>query len=68
MGEGATEWAVRHNIDSLISEKTAQLYKHYKKKLDMYKMSVQQVSANTSARRKCVVNKMSDNGGCLNQH
>ena len=50
VGEGATEWAVRHNIDSLISDKAAQLYKHYKKKLDMYKMSVQQVSANTSAR------------------
>ena len=68
VGEGATEWAVRHNIatidtESLISEKAAKLYKHYKKKLDAYKMSVQLASAN--AKRKREANRMSGNGGCL---
>ena len=45
VGEGAREWAVRHNVptiktEHLISEKAAKLYRHYKKKLDAYKMSV----------------------------
>ena len=66
VGEGATEWAVRHNIqtidtESLISEKAAKLYKHYKKKLDAYKMSVQLASA----KRKREANRMSGNGSCL---
>ena len=68
VGEGATEWAVRHNIatidtESLISEKAAKLYKHYKKKLDAYKMSMQLASAN--AKRKREANRMSGNNGCL---
>merc|ERR1719150_1670271 len=45
VGEGAREWAVRHNVptiktEHLISEKAAKLYRHHKKKLDAYKMSV----------------------------
>ena len=68
VGEGATEWAVRHNIatidtESLISEKAAKLYKHYKKKLDAYKMSMQLASAN--AKRKREANRMSGTNGCL---
>lgn len=66
VGEGATEWAVRHNIqtihtENLISDKAAKLYKHYKKKLDAYKMSVQIASA----KRKREANRMSGNGACL---
>ena len=50
VGEGATEWAVRHNIqtiqtENLISDKAAKLYRHYKKKLDAYKMSMQVANA-----------------------
>eukprot|EP00092_Neocalanus_flemingeri_P029171 GFUD01031661.1.p1 GENE.GFUD01031661.1~~GFUD01031661.1.p1 ORF type:complete len:454 (+),score=128.28 GFUD01031661.1:266-1627(+) len=46
VGEGAKEWAVRHNIqtiktENLISDKAAKLYRHYKKKLDAYKLSMQ---------------------------
>lgn len=69
VGEGATEWAIRHNIqtiqtENLISEKAAKLYKHYKKKLDAYKMSMQ--LANTAnAKRKREANRMSGNTGCL---
>ena len=68
VGEGATEWAIRHNIqaietENLISEKAAKLYKHYKKKLDAYKMSMQ--LANANAKRKREANRMSGNGGCL---
>lgn len=53
VGEGAREWAVRHNIptiktEHLISEKAAKLYRHYKKKLDAYKMSV----ANAKRKRE----------------
>jgi len=49
VGEGAKEWAVRHNIqtiktENLISDKAAKLYRHYKKKLDAYKLSMQQAS------------------------
>lgn len=45
VGEGAREWAIRHNIPSiktehLISEKAAKLYRHYKKKLDAYNDSM----------------------------
>ena len=53
VGEGAREWAVRHNVptiktEHLISEKAAKLYRHYKKKLDAYKMSV----ANAKRKRE----------------
>ena len=53
VGEGARDWAVRHNIQTintehLISEKAAKLYRHYKKKLDAYKMSV----ANAKRKRE----------------
>jgi len=46
VGDGAREWAVRHNIPSikmeqLISEKANKLYRHYKKKLDAYNASLQ---------------------------
>jgi len=49
VGEGAKEWAVRHNIqtiktENLISDKAAKLYRHYKKKLDAYKLSMQAAS------------------------
>ena len=59
VGEGATEWAVRHNIqtvktENLISEKAAKLYRHYKKKLDAYKMSVQ-----LAAKRKRELGRLS---------
>ena len=49
------------------SAKAAKLYKHYKKKLNAYKMSVQLASSNANAKRKRVANKMSDNSGCLNK-
>jgi len=47
VGEGARDWAVRHGIstistDKLVSDKAVKLYKHYKKKLDTYKQSVEQ--------------------------
>ena len=47
VGDGAREWAVRHGVDTvptetLVSEKAAKLYKHYKKKLDAFRLSVQQ--------------------------
>merc|ERR1711874_882467 len=53
VGEGARGWAVRHNVptiktEHLISEKAAKLYRHYKKKLDAYKMSV----ANAKRKRE----------------
>ena len=56
VGEGAREWAVRHNVptvktEHLISEKAAKLYRHYKKKLDAYKMSV------ANAKRKRELNR-----------
>jgi len=55
VGEGAREWAVRHGVEtvpteSLVSEKAAKLYKHYKKKLDAFRLSVQQ--ANLKRRRQ----------------
>merc|ERR1719430_1298278 len=45
VGEGAKEWAVRHNIptvktETLISDKAAKLYRHYKKKLDAHRVYV----------------------------
>jgi len=45
VGDGARDWAIRHNIQSinteqLISEKAAKLYRHYKKKLDAYNDSM----------------------------
>jgi len=48
VGDGAREWAIRHNIPSinteqLISEKAAKLYRHYKKKLDAYNDSMKTV-------------------------
>jgi len=54
VGEGAKEWAVRHNIqtiktENLISDKAAKLYRHYKKKLDAYKLSMQ--AANFKRKR-----------------
>jgi len=47
VGEGARDWAIRHGIqtvnsEDLVSEKAAKLYKHYKKKLDAYKLSLEQ--------------------------
>ena len=53
VGDGARDWAIRHNIQTvktehLISEKAAKLYRHYKKKLDAYKMSV----ANAKRKRE----------------
>lgn len=47
VGEGARDWAIRHGIQSvtsehLVSEKSAKLYKHYKKKLDTYNLSLEQ--------------------------
>jgi len=53
VGEGARDWAVRHNVQTiktehLISEKAAKLYRHYKKKLDTYKLSV----ANAKRKRE----------------
>lgn len=46
VGDGAREWAVRHGVpsvstESLISEKASKLYRHYKKKLDALKHTVQ---------------------------
>lgn len=46
VGEGARDWAVRHGVpavscESLISEKASKLYRHYKKKLDAFRCSVQ---------------------------
>jgi len=45
VGEGARDWAKRRGIPvvlekSLISEKAAKLYKHYKRKLDSYRQSI----------------------------
>jgi len=45
VGEGARDWAKRRGIKvvsekSLISDKAAKLYKHYKKKLDSYRQSM----------------------------
>merc|ERR1719410_1135814 len=70
VGEGATEWAVRHNIatidtESLISEKAAKLYKHYKKKLDAYKMSMQLASANAKRKREQTRAAGAGTGACL---
>jgi len=47
VGEGARDWAIRHGIHSvssekLVSDKAVKLYKHYKKKLDAYKLSIEQ--------------------------
>jgi taspase (threonine aspartase 1) len=46
VGCGARDWAQRHGVpvvseQSLISEKAAKLYKHYKKKLDSFRQSIQ---------------------------
>jgi len=53
VGQGAKEWAIRHGIptvteQSLVSEKAHKLYKHYKKKLDMYNS----LSAANTIKRK----------------
>ena len=45
MGDGARDWAQRRGVPvvsekSLISDKAAKLYKHYKKKLDSYRQSM----------------------------
>ena len=45
VGEGARDWAQRRGVPvvsekSLISDKAAKLYKHYKKKLDSYRQSM----------------------------
>ena len=66
VGEGATEWAVRHNIqtvktENLISEKAAKLYRHYKKKLDAYKLSVQM-----AAKRKRELGRLSGSSNIEN--
>jgi hypothetical protein len=47
VGEGARDWAIRHGIhtvssEKLVSDKAVKLYKHYKKKLDAYKLSIEQ--------------------------
>lgn len=60
VGEGAREWAIRHGIpgvkqESLISEKSSKLFKHYKKKLDSYMKnhsSPQNGGATTNNSRK----------------
>jgi len=46
VGDGARDWARRHGIltvnsEDLVSEKAAKLYKHYKKRLDAYKLSLE---------------------------
>ena len=69
VGEGATEWAIRHNIqtiqtENLISEKAAKLYRHYKKKLDAYKMSMQLASANAKRKRE-LTRGISESNHCL---
>ena len=69
VGEGATEWAVRHNIqtiqtENLISDKAAKLYRHYKKKLDAYKMSMQLASANAKRKRE-LTRGISESNHCL---
>ena len=68
VGEGATEWAVRHNIqtiqtEQLISCKAAKLYAHYKKKLEAYKLSVQQRAEH--AKRKREQTRAAGAGACL---
>lgn len=72
VGEGAKEWAVRHNIqtiktEQLISDKAAKLYKHYKKKLDAYKLSMQQQQQQqASIKRKREAGRGGGGGGnCL---
>ena len=67
VGEGATEWAVRHNIqtiqtENLISDKAAKLYRHYKKKLDAYKMSMQVANAK---RKRIELSRTSGSNTCL---
>jgi len=47
VGEGARNWAVRHGVpsvdaESLVSDKANKLYRHYKKKLDTFRMQMQQ--------------------------
>ena len=69
VGEGAKEWAVRHNIqtiktENLISDKAAKLYRHYKKKLDAYKLSMQ--AANIKRKREAGRGVGREGGNCLN--
>ena len=45
VGEGARDWAVRHGMkavstESLISDKAGKLFRHYKKKLDNFRLSL----------------------------
>jgi len=60
VGEGAREWAIRHGVpsveqESLISEKSNKLFRHYKKKLDSYMKNhnlLQNGGATTNNTRK----------------
>ena len=70
VGEGATEWAVRHNIqtiqtEQLISCKAAKLYAHYKKKLEAYKLSVQQRAEHAKRKREQTRAAGAGAGACL---
>merc|ERR1719410_3390084 len=70
VGEGATEWAVRHNIqtiqtEQLISCKAAKLYAHYKKKLEAYKLSVQQRAEHAKRKREQTRAAGPGTGACL---
>merc|ERR1719270_2065475 len=67
VGDGARDWAIRHNIqtvqtENLISEKAAKLYRHYKKKLDAYKMSMQVANAK---RKRIELSRTSGSNTCL---
>ena len=70
VGGGATEWAVRHNIqtiqtEQLISCKAAKLYAHYKKKLEAYKLSVQQRAEHAKRKREQTRAAGAGAGACL---
>lgn len=54
VGEGARDWAVRHGVpsvpeQSLISEKANKLYRHYKRKLDAFRMSLNHGNSSSSS-------------------
>ena len=54
VGDGARDWAIRHGVpsvttQSLISEKALKLYRHYKRKLEEFRLSLSSSSSPASS-------------------